>query len=70
MVIWKQFVDYRGLEGIARKLFQTSLIPRYPDYTIIWHRIHATMPDLPSPGFHETEAATDGSGLKRRNDGE
>ena len=70
LVVWKQMVDYRGLEGIVRKMAQLGLIPEYPDYTTIWHRIHADMPDLSPPAFSEAEIGTDGTGLKTRNAGE
>ncbi|MEM0312920.1 MAG: hypothetical protein QXV17_09905 [Candidatus Micrarchaeaceae archaeon] len=32
-IIWKQFVDYRELESIIRKLFHIDLIPEYPDFS-------------------------------------
>ena len=70
LVVWKQMVDYRGLEGITRKISQLGLIPEHPDYTTIWYRIHAVKPDLSLPKFNEAEIATDGSGLKTRNAGE
>ena len=70
LVIWKQILDYRGLEGVTRKLHQIGLIPEHPDYTTIWHRIHSARPGISIPGFNEADVATDGSGLKTRNAGE
>ena len=35
LVIWKQLVDYRGLEGVTRQLAQFGLIPLAPDYSTI-----------------------------------
>jgi hypothetical protein len=70
LIVWKQLVDYRGLEGIVRKMAQLGLIPGYPDYTIIWHRIHSDMPDLSPSSFSEAEIGTDGTDLKTRNAGE
>jgi len=32
--VWKQWTDYRGLEGIARSLTKLDLIPEYDDYAI------------------------------------
>ncbi|MEM3193057.1 MAG: hypothetical protein QW292_13435 [Candidatus Parvarchaeota archaeon] len=34
-IIWKQFVYYRALEGIMRKLFHMDLISKYPDFSIL-----------------------------------
>ncbi|MEM3829646.1 MAG: IS5/IS1182 family transposase, partial [Conexivisphaerales archaeon] len=69
-MIWKQFVDYRGLEGIMRKLFHMDLIPKYLDFSTIWNRIHSSMPEISLPQFDDSEVATDGSGLKTSNAGE
>ena len=33
--VWKQWMDYRGLEGIARSLTKLGLIPEYDDYATI-----------------------------------
>lgn len=70
LVIWKQLVDYRGLEGITRKLAEYHLIPHAPDYTTLWHRIHALAPPLRMPDYHDLELASDGTGLKTSNAGE
>lgn len=70
LVIWKQLVDYRGLEGIARQLSNYGLIPCYPDYTTIWHRIHGLMPEITFPEYSDLEVGSDGSGVKTSNAGE
>ena len=70
LTVWKQIVDYRGLEGITRKLFYMHLIPRYPDFSTVWTRIHSSEPEISLPQFNETEIATDGTGLKTKNAGE
>ncbi|EQD56157.1 transposase ISC1058, partial [mine drainage metagenome] len=69
-MIWKQLLDYRGLEGITRKLAELGLIPTYPDYTTIWHRIHGLTPTLKMPQYSELELASDGTGMKTSNAGE
>ncbi|MGC8674590.1 MAG: hypothetical protein ACP5TI_05685 [Thermoprotei archaeon] len=47
--IWHQWVDYRGLEGIACALKAFHLIPRADNYTTAWRRISRMMPEkLPS----------------------
>ena len=68
--IWHQWVDYRGLEGIARKLAKFGLIPEYDDYTTIWHRIHNLKPEIELPDYDELEIGCDGSGLKTNNAGQ
>lgn len=70
LVIWKQLVDYRGLEGITRKMAELRVIPTYPDYTTLWHRIHRLTPPLKLPKYSELEVASDGTGLKTSNAGE
>jgi len=68
--VWKQWVDYRGLEGIARSLAKYGLIPNYADYTTTWNRVHDMIPEIKLPTEDELEVATDGSGLKTGNAGE
>jgi hypothetical protein len=70
LVIWKQLIDYRGLEGVTRKLAELHLIPAAPDYTTIWYRIHALTPTLRMPEYRDLELASDGTGLKTSNAGE
>lgn len=68
--IWHQFVDYRGLEGIARSLARLVLIPEYDDYTTAWKRIHMMRPEIVLPEYDDLEVGSDGSGLKTNNAGE
>lgn len=68
--VWKQWIDYRGLEGIARSLAKMGFIPVYNDYTTIWHRVHDIVPEIKLPTEKDLEVATDGSGLKTNNAGE
>ena len=35
MMIWHQYLDYRGLEGMARSLVDLGIIPYYGDYTTV-----------------------------------
>lgn len=67
--VWHQWIDYRGLEGIARKFKETDIIPEYDDYTTIWHRVSKLVPKIELPRRKELEIATDGSGLKMGNGG-
>ncbi|MGC2034288.1 MAG: IS5/IS1182 family transposase, partial [Thermoplasmata archaeon] len=70
LVIWKQFLDYRSLEGLTRRLAALGLIPDSADYTTLWHRLHGMAPEVKLPKFTELELATDGTGLKTSNAGE
>jgi hypothetical protein len=69
MMIWEQYLDYRGLEGMARSLVDLGIIPYYGDYTTIWHRIHDMQPSLDISGLESISIGTDGSGLKTNNAG-
>ena len=69
MMIWHQYLDYRGLEGMARSLKDLGIIPGYGDYTTIWYRIHEKKPDLDISGLQYADLGTDGSGLKSGNAG-
>ena len=69
MMIWHQYLDYRGLEGMARSLVNLGIIPEYGDYTTIWHRIHDKIPDLDISGMQYAELGTDGTGMKTNNAG-
>ncbi len=68
--VWHQFVDYRGLEGIARSLSRLMLIPEYDDYTTAWYRIHGMKPEITLPDYDDLDIGSDGSGLKTNNAGE
>ena len=69
MMIWHQYLDYRGLEGMARSLVNRGIIPEYGDYTTIWHRIHNKIPDIDISGIQYAELGTDGTGMKTNNAG-
>jgi len=68
--VWhQQWVDYRGLEGIASSLERLCLIPYHDDYTTIWHRVHGMRPEIKLLTY-EVEAGSDGTGFKTGNAGE
>lgn len=68
--VWHQLVDYRGLEGIARRLTKIGLLPEYDDYTTIWYRIHKMKPEIILPEYDELDVGSDGSGVKSNNAGQ
>lgn len=49
MAILHQYIDYRGLERVARKLADHKIIPYFSNYTTLWRRIHDFMPELEKP---------------------
>ena len=57
-MLWKQYLDYRGLEGMARSLKDLRIIPEYGDYTTIWYRIHDLKPGLDISGMEYAEIGT------------
>ncbi len=69
LMIWKQFLDYRALEGMARYFVNMGIIPHYGDYTTIWYRIHAMRPSLNISGLKYADLASDGTGMKTNNTG-
>jgi Transposase DDE domain len=70
LVIWKQFLDYRSLEGLTRRLAALGLIPAAADYTTLWHRLHGMTPEVKLPKYTDLELASDGTGIKTSNAGE
>lgn len=70
LAVWKQWLDYRGLEGVSRSLERLALIPIHSDYSTIWNRLHDMVPQIVLPKEDELDVATDGSGLKASNAGE
>lgn len=69
MAILHQYIDYRGLEGIARELADYEIIPYFSDYTTLWRRIHDFKPELDKPEYKEIEIASEGTGMKISNAG-
>jgi len=70
--VWhQQWVDYRGLEGIASSLEMLCLIAyHHGDYTTIWRRVHGVRPEIKLPNYDEVEAGSDGTGFKSGHAGE
>ena len=68
--IWSQWVDYRGLEGITRKLCAYRLIPEYNDFSTICRRIHKMNIAFELPKEGNISVSSDGTGMKAGNSGE
>lgn len=67
--VWSQWVDYRGLEGITRKLCELKAVPKFNDFTTISRRVAKTDVEFELPKEGAVFVATDGSGFKPCNDG-
>lgn len=67
--VWGQWVDYRGLEGITKKLQEHCLIPKYNDFSTIQRRVTKTEIDFELPKKRNVSASCDGSGIKMNNGG-
>lgn len=67
--VWHQWLDYRSLEGLTRKLVELKFIPYYEDFTTAWYRLHNLKPEIKLPSYEELNVSSDGSGLKMTNGG-
>lgn len=68
--VLSQWIDYRGLEGVARRLVQYTRLPKYNDYSTINRRVNKVDTTLILPKEGHISVSCDGSGMKRTNDGE
>jgi hypothetical protein len=68
--ILSQWIDVRGLEGVARRLVIYGLIPKYNDFSTISRRINKINTSFVLPTQGTIETCTDGSGMKMTNRGE
>ena len=68
--VLSQWIAYRGLEGVARKLEDYNLIPNHNDYSSAYRRIVKIDPEIDLPKVGTISATTDGSGMKMNSAGE
>lgn len=68
--VLSQWIAYRGLEGVARKLEDYNLIPKHNDYISAYRRIVKIDPEIELPKVGTISATTDGSGMKMNSAGE
>jgi hypothetical protein len=68
--VWHQWIDYREIEGITRKVVEVAKIPDFNDYSTINRRVNKLEVEfqLPKQGF--VSVASDGSGIKLNEAGE
>mgnify|MGYP003394176647 CR=1 FL=1 len=68
--VWNQWINFRSIEGITRKLVEFSQLPKYNDYSTASRRVIKveTSFELPKQGF--CSASSDGTGMKMNQAGE
>lgn len=68
--VWHQWIDYREIEGVTRKVVEVAQIPEFNDYSTINRRVNKldVKFKLPKEGF--VSVSTDGSGIKQTNAGQ
>ena len=68
--VWHQLIDYRGVEGVTRKLCEIGELPQYNDFSTINRRVNKMGIDFNLPRGSSFAAACDGSGMKFGSAGE
>ena len=68
--VWHQMIDFRGIEGVTRKLFEAGLIVGFNDYTSAFRRVSKMKVGIKLPSAGSVEVACDGSGFKPNSRGE
>ena len=68
--VLSQWIAYRGLEGVARKLEEHDIISRHNDYSSAYRRIIKMDSEIELPKVGSISTTTDGSGIKMNSAGE
>ena len=68
--IWHQWFDYRGIEGVTRKLVEACQLPDYNDYTTANRRVNKLDVKFRLPKSGSVSVSCDGSGMQFGNAGE
>lgn len=68
--VWHQLIDYRGVEGVTRKLAEAGIVPQCNDFSTINRRVNALAIGFVLPRSGEVCVSGDGSGMKLENGGE
>lgn len=67
--VWHQWIDYRGVEGVTRKLAEYNLVPNYNDFSTINRRVNKLDIEFDLPKEGSVDISCDGSGMKMTNGG-
>lgn len=68
--IWHQWVDYRGVEGVTRKLTKQGTLPKHNDFSTINRRVNKLDAGFQLPRSGNVRVVCDGTGMKLENGGE
>lgn len=68
--VWHQWVDYRGIEGITRKMAEHGTVAMYNDFSTINRRVNNLNIAFALPRSGNVSVACDGTGMKLENGGE
>lgn len=70
LAVLHQWIDYRGLEGVSRKLVEFCQLPHASDYSNVCRRVNKLQIEFTLPTSGNCSVATDGTGMKFENAGE
>ena len=68
--LWHQWMDYREIEGLTRKLAELGLVPEFNDYSTVNRRVNKLDIELKLPEKGFVSVTSDGTGIKMTNRGE
>ncbi|MBI4182304.1 MAG: IS5 family transposase [Candidatus Aenigmarchaeota archaeon] len=68
--VWHQWIDYRGVEGVTRKLVECGKLPLYNNFSTIDRRVNKLDIGFQLPRSGTVSVVCDGTGMKLENGGE
>lgn len=68
--VWHQWIDYRGVEGVTRKMAEADVVPEYNDFSTINRRVNKLEIGFALPQSGDVCVACDCTGMKLENGGE
>jgi len=68
--VWHQWIDYRGVEGVTRKMAEANVVPQYNDFSTISRRVNKLDIGFELPRSGSVHVSSDGTGMKLENGGE
>ncbi len=68
--VLSQWINFRGLEGVTRKLWIYTNLPKFNDFSTINRRVNKIQTNFILPTEGNISVSTDGTGMKMTNRGE
>jgi hypothetical protein len=68
--VLSQWINFRGLEGVTRKLWEYTNLPKFNDFSTINRRVNKIQTTFELPKEGNISVSTDGTGMKMTNRGE